>query len=400
MKLLAAFLCLAASAYAQDQQVGARTKAMGGSYTAFEDDPVSVWLNPAGIATQPDAMALAYQTYTVYDVDFTPALFAGDDPFGSAHVSWNDPALIPSYLGFVFHLGTPDSPQALGFCFTAPYQLRFPVSSVIDTDIIGANFEQLFYRFRGAYARDFRFQPPGSEGLFTHLSVGFGLDLAISRLEFKEFAPNAIPGAVLNERRTDVAVGGGAGLLVGVYDNTRNFKVNLGLAYQSKVHFNFGLSQWFVSQFDWPNQYQAGLTIYLFEGMPLRLTADVQRIEWDRATVDSNLPDGNNFENLNNYSFGAEYALKLPSLAPSITFYPRAGVRRVDAPWQSTNGQELPAIRNRRMVIRPDEEVYTVGSAGLGIGWSSEAGKSRSFDFAFDFGGDVNNFAMGFTAEF
>ncbi len=31
-----------AAALAQDQQLGARTKAMGGSYTAFEDDPVSV----------------------------------------------------------------------------------------------------------------------------------------------------------------------------------------------------------------------------------------------------------------------------------------------------------------------------------------------------------------------
>ena len=31
---------LPSPAAAQDQQVGARTKAMGGSYTAFEDDPV------------------------------------------------------------------------------------------------------------------------------------------------------------------------------------------------------------------------------------------------------------------------------------------------------------------------------------------------------------------------
>ncbi len=38
--VLAALLAVAAAAYAQDQQVGARTKAMGGSYTAFEDDPV------------------------------------------------------------------------------------------------------------------------------------------------------------------------------------------------------------------------------------------------------------------------------------------------------------------------------------------------------------------------
>ena len=59
-------LVCAATASAQDQQLGARTKAMGGSYTAFEDDPVSVWLNPAGIATQPDQLSIAYQTYTAY----------------------------------------------------------------------------------------------------------------------------------------------------------------------------------------------------------------------------------------------------------------------------------------------------------------------------------------------
>ena len=54
-----ALLSLAATAVAQDQQLGARTKAMGGSYTAFEDDPVSIWLNPAGIATQPSQAAPA-----------------------------------------------------------------------------------------------------------------------------------------------------------------------------------------------------------------------------------------------------------------------------------------------------------------------------------------------------
>src|SRR5262250_786032 len=90
---------------AQDQQVGARTKAMGGSYTAFEDDPVSVWLNPAGIATQPDQLSVAYHTYTAYPkgrergpgdtINFTvkPSTIMGD------------PALLPSYLGFVFQVG-------------------------------------------------------------------------------------------------------------------------------------------------------------------------------------------------------------------------------------------------------------------------------------------------------
>jgi hypothetical protein len=400
MKTAIAFLLLSAAAYAQDQQVGARTKAMGGSYTAFEDDPVSVWLNPAGIATQPDAMSIAYQTYTTYETELGPAVNMGDDPFGRPATSWNDAGLIPTYLGFVFHIGSAESPQAFGVCFVAPYQLRFPVSNTVDDDVIGARFEQVFYRFRAAYARDFRFQPVGSEGFFTHLSAGIALDVALSRLEFKEFAPDVIAGATLNETSTDTGVAGGLGLLLGVYDNTRNFKVNLGLAYQSKAHFDFSISPWFASQFDWPNQYQAGLTVYLLEGMPLRVTADLQRIEWDRATADSNLPDGRNFEDLTNYSFGAEYALKLPFLLPSVTFYPRAGIRRQDAPWQSTNGQELPAIRNRRMVIRPDKEVYIVGSLGLGIGWASEAGKSRSFDIAFDFGGDAQNFALGFTLEF
>ncbi|HYE99820.1 MAG TPA: hypothetical protein VEJ18_12960, partial [Planctomycetota bacterium] len=78
-------------AAAQDQQLGARTKAMGGSYTAFEDDPVSIWLNPAGIATQPHALSLVYQTYPTYEIELAPSLFGGEDPRGQARMGWNDP---------------------------------------------------------------------------------------------------------------------------------------------------------------------------------------------------------------------------------------------------------------------------------------------------------------------
>ena len=46
-----------AFAACQDSTVGARAKAMGGGNTAFEDDPTSVWLNPAGIATQSNTTA-------------------------------------------------------------------------------------------------------------------------------------------------------------------------------------------------------------------------------------------------------------------------------------------------------------------------------------------------------
>src|SRR5262249_6735757 len=59
--VLAAFPVCAA---AQDFQVGSRAKAMGGSYTAFGDDPVAIWTNPAGTATQNSQVAITYQSFT------------------------------------------------------------------------------------------------------------------------------------------------------------------------------------------------------------------------------------------------------------------------------------------------------------------------------------------------
>src|SRR5689334_24006256 len=102
---------LSAAAVAQDQQLGARTKAMGGSYTAFEDDPVSVWLNPAGIATQPSAMSISYQSYTTYPIG-EETTSTGTKTTADAQTTMVDPAFIPSYLGFVFQIGSAESPMA------------------------------------------------------------------------------------------------------------------------------------------------------------------------------------------------------------------------------------------------------------------------------------------------
>jgi hypothetical protein len=189
-------------------------------------------------------------------------------------------------------------------------------------------------------------------------------------------------------------------MLLGIYDNTRNFKVNLGAAWQSRINYKFSASPTFATQFDWPNQYQVGTTFYLLEGMPLRLTLDAQLIAWDEATEESSLPDGHDFEGVINYSVGAEYRLNVPGFLESITFYPRAGFRFEDAPWESTDKQELPAIRSRRMIIDAHDEVYRIWSVGLGIGWASEGGSGRMIDLAFERGGESNNFAMGFNLEF
>src|SRR5438067_5721950 len=113
-----ALLALATTAAAQDQQLGARTKAMGGSYTAFEDDPVSIWLNPAGIATQPSAVSLDYQTYVTYPLHEVKSPGGTQVGFSAkAETTFVDPALLPSYLGVVFHVGPSDSSMALGICY-------------------------------------------------------------------------------------------------------------------------------------------------------------------------------------------------------------------------------------------------------------------------------------------
>ncbi|HTF57694.1 MAG TPA: hypothetical protein VK661_10715, partial [Planctomycetota bacterium] len=216
--LLALLLAMAASAWAQDQQIGARTKGMGGSYTAFEDDPISVWLNPAGIATQPDQMSLCYQTYLGFPVD------QNRGPNDTIEFSVNpetilvDPAVIPSYLGFVFQVGDAENPMAVGICFARPYHINYAMDLVADPAQTvfqpEANLEQGFQRFRVAFAKDFRFVTAGEPGFFTHVAGGLGIDVAYENWRFSS------PTGTFTDNK--LGMGFGLGLLVGVYDNTEN----------------------------------------------------------------------------------------------------------------------------------------------------------------------------------
>ncbi len=396
-------LAAGATAAAQDQQVGARTKAMGGSYTAFEDDPVSIWLNPAGIATQPDGGAIAYQTYTIYEMNIRGDEMATTVP---AEYAWGDPAIIPSFIGATFQLGSPESPHALGFCFTTPFRMKlvfddadnpFPHPSDLHID-------QVFYRLRGAYAFDLRFRPPGEEGYFTHLAVGLAADISITNASLTEFILFYDPDSGLevgettfNASVTDMGFGGGAGLLLGLYDNMSSFKVNLGAAYQSKASYDFSVQKPNVPMFDWPNQFQGGVTFYMFEGFPLRLTFDAQLIQWDKATRGSQVAGRDDFKDTLNYSAGAEFRIRA---SESVTLYPRVGLRLYDAPWDDDDKAKLPAIGRAILHINAREEAFLIFTCGAGVGWSSENGKLRTFDLAFDVGGDAPGMAVGFTMEF
>jgi long-subunit fatty acid transport protein len=388
-------LCLSApAAWSQDQQVGARTKAMGGSYTAFEDDPISVWLNPAGISTQPDGMALAYQTYPVYE----PRLTKNKQFATPAVMGWNDPALIPTFLGVVLQLGESDNPHAVGMSFSTPFRLKFFYTDTFSSPLTGTQ-DQSFYRFRAAYAHDFHLRAPGSEGFFTHVSVGLGADLTVTHWHLEQFAgdPATLPPPPQSVTFSEVGPGFGAGLLLGLYDNTRDLKVNVGVAYQSGVKYKFSVDPDFVPAFDWPSQGNAGFTFYLLEGAPLRLTTDIQWIAWNHAVSKSQIGTNkdNNFRDVYNYSVGVEYRIPVDR---RTQLYPRAGFRYYSSPWR--NPDDLPSIGFSTLAIDVKKAKFLIYSGGLGLSWSTENGRSRTVDIAFDYGGEAPGFAMSYTMEF
>jgi long-subunit fatty acid transport protein len=391
---LAFVLALAGAAAAQDQQLGARTKGMGGSYTAFEDDPVSVWLNPAGIATQPDQMSIAYQTYTAFPRGEERG--PGDTTQFTVEPKTvlADPALLPSYIGFVFQLG---NDTAVGICYARPYLLNYAMDQVTNPNQTTfepeTEIQQDLSRFRVALAKDFKFAEAGTAGFFNHLSVGLSFDIGYERWQFSGLGQDTTDSAT--------GIGFGAGLLLGVYDNTEDFKVNLGVAYTSAVNYDFAIAPDILPAFDMPQQLNVGMTFYLLEGSPLRVTMDFQWIEWSATAEDPIYGNFKGFENALNYSIGMEYRIKLAGLDPKlerVSLYPRIGYRRFDAPWSDKD--DLPMTGAFRLVLDTKGEAFNIFTYGIGIAWSTEAGKSRSLDIAGDAGGDAPNFAAGLTFEF
>lgn len=393
----AALLGAPLAASAQDQQLGARTKAMGGSYTAFEDDPVSVWLNPAGIATQPDQAALVYQTYTAYTRGEERG--PGDTivPTVEPETIQADPAYWPSYLGVVFQLGDAESPLALGICFARPYHLAYSMDQVTDPlqpDFVPeAQVAQSFWRLRAAVAKDFRIRPMGQAGFLTHVAVGLGLDNSFETWEYDGPDPQTSEPRDISD--TTSGWGYGAGILVGLYEEPETFKVNLGLAYQSAVKYPFEIQTDILPAFDMPQQLNAGLTFYLLPGTPLRVTVDFQWIDWSETAEDPLFPGFPGFDDAVNISAGVEYRVPV---SRTVSLYPRLGLRRFDAPWDDED--DLPMTAAYRLVLDTEGESFTIFTFGLGVGWVSDDQKARSVDLAVDIGGDSPNLALGVTYEF
>jgi len=392
LSLVGVLMCLAAGAVAaQDQQLGARTKGMGGSYTAFEDDPVSIWLNPAGIATQPDQLSVQYQTYTAYPV--TSERGTGDEIVTDVEprTILVDPPIIPSYVGTVFQIGDESGPMAIGVCYARPYHLNYALNRILDpnqTEFTPKdNVEQAFYRFRAAFARDFKFKD--GPGFFTHLAVGGGLDVGFSRWEFRSTSET-------DRSDSSTSFGFGLGTLLGLYDNGESFKVAIGLAYQSPIEFEFNIDPDVLPAFDMPQQINVGVTFYLFKETPLRATLDFQFVSWAKTAEEPIFAGQEEFEDAFNFSVGFEYRIRLNEKG-SMFLYPRAGYRRFDAPWGDKD--DLPATGAFKLVLDTKGEAFNLFTVGVGFQWTTEAQKVRSIDFGLDFGGDSFNAAIGLTYE-
>jgi hypothetical protein len=367
-------------ALAQDFQVGSRAKGMGGSYTAFDEDPVSIWLNPAGIAGAPTRMAIDYQTFTQYEVKDTGTSLG---TVGEPKTGLLDPPIIPSFLGFTTPLG-----QTGGFQFQFGVALVRPFENRL-TYVNGAvveQTEQQFSRFRVAVAAAWNSET--REGWFHSVSFGVGGDVAYS-----VYTENDNAGA-LSRSDHETAVGYGLGLLVGAYTNQSDFSVDVGVAYQSAVHFNWAIDTQFFPVWNWPAMINAGFTVKLLDKMDLRLTFDIQYIYWNEATKNDLTGAAVNFTDSTNYSFGAEYYVRL---SETISLLPRAGYRLYEAPWKHKN--ELPAIGFNVLSIDTKGGRQNIGTFGASLQWVSD-NKVRAFDFGAEVGGDAPNFAVGYRHDF
>ncbi len=370
---------LAGAAWAQDFQVGSRAKGMGGSYTSFDEDPVSIWLNPAGIAGAPTRLAIDYQSFTQYELhDAGTTLGAvGEPQFGLL-----EPPIVPSFLGFTTAIAETGSMQyEFGIAMIRPFQNRLTYVNGIDR----VQTEQQFSRFRAAAAAEYR---PSEDGLLHSLALGAGLDLGFSLYEESDDA------GALDRSDTDTKFGVCLGLFAGLYTNQQDLSVDFGIAYQSRVDFKFQIDDQFFPVWDWPAMLNLGFTVKLLDRMDLRLTADVQIIFWDAATGNDLTGADENFRDAVNWSFGAEYYLRLTE---TVSLLPRAGFRVYDAPWADED--VLPAIGQNILSIDTKDSRFEIFTFGATLQWITE-NKVRAFDVGVETGGDAPNFSVGYRHDF
>lgn len=395
--VVAVVVAVAASpARAQDFQVGTRAKGMGGSYTAFGDDPVAIWTNPAGTATQPTTATISYQSFTAYEFgklgDTIPQTIQGEPKQGLL-----DPPITPSFLGIVVQLGEGDVDMAASIAYIRPFQIKYVYNFFDPTDPtqdLITQTDQQFSRIRAAYGVSFRIS---DSSFFKTIALGFGIDYVYTNYKEEDQSAQATAGSQIFED-SESAFGYGLGILTTAYESD-SFRVDAGGAYNSKVHFHFGLDPTIYPVWDYPALASGGLAFYLGEGYPLRITLDVQWIGWKAAVSP---PDAgfDSFHNTLSYSAGAEYRFKL---GETHRLFARAGWKSYDTPWKSKDN--LPAVGDSQLSIKTKGDRIEELTLGLGLYWirKTAEGETRSsgIDIAVELFGETQVlFGLSYTYQF
>lgn len=396
IRTVAVLLALAAPAAAQDFQVGSRAKAMGGSYTAFGDDPVAIWTNPAGTAAQNSQFAITYQSFTQYEFGNLTNVIALPTP-GHAEQGLLDPPVAPSFAGVVVRMGEGDVEMAASIAYIRPFQIKYVYNyfDPIDPneDLI-TQTDQQFSRMRAAYGLSFRVS---DSPFLKTIALGVAVDFVYTHYKEIDQSPAAGRDSQIFED-SESSIGYGLGLLVtGV--ETDAFRIDFGAAWNSPVNFNFDLDPVIYPVWDWPALASAGLAFYLGEGYPLRVTVDVQWLGWNRAVAPPD-PGFDHFRNTYSYSAGAEYRFRI---GEKNRLFARMGVKSYDTPWKNRNN--LPAVGASQLEIETKGNRVQMLTLGFGFYWTRKTfeGESRTsgIDLAMELFGETQYLiGLGFTYQF
>jgi long-subunit fatty acid transport protein len=389
-------LALASTAAAQDFQVGSRAKAMGGSYTAFGDDPVAIWTNPAGTATQSSQFAVTYQSFTQYEFtslsDTIVRPTTGDPEQGLL-----DPPISPSFAGVVVRMGEGDLEMAASIAYIRPFQIKYVYSFTDPNDPLEdliTQTDQQFSRIRAAYGASLRV----SDSMFLKtVALGVALDFVYTHYKEVDQSPVAGRDSQVFED-SESSIGYGLGLLITAFESD-GFRVDLGAAYNSRVDFKFDLDRVIYPVWDWPALASGGFAFYIGEGYPLRVTVDVQWIEWSNSVAPPD-PGFDRFRNTWSFSAGAEYRFRV---SEKNRLFVRAGFKSFDTPWKDEDN--LPAVGASQLTIDSKGDRIEIMTLGLGFYWirKTAEGETRTsgLDLAIELFGETQYlFGLGFTYQF
>ncbi len=396
LAVVVAVVLSASAARAQDFQVGSRAKAMGGSYTAFGDDPVAIWTNPAGTATQDSQVAVTYQSFTQYEFSSLSDTIAFPTQ-GDAEQGLLDPPISPSFAGVVLHMGEGDTDMAASIAYIRPFQIKY-VYDFFDpadpTENVITQTDQQFSRIRAAFGISLRLS---DSPWFKTLALGAALDFVYTH--YKEVDQSPVPGRDSQTYEdSESSAGYGLGLLVTAYEGDA-FRVDVGAAYNSGVHFNFDLDPKIYPVWDYPALASGGFAFYIGEGYPLRVTLDVQWVGWERAVSEPD-PGFDHFRNTLSYSAGAEYRFKV---GEKHRLFARAGVKSYDTPWKDQGN--LPAVGASQLDIDTKGDRIQMLTLGVGLYWTRKTaeGEARTngMDLAVELFGETEYlFGLSFTYQF